>query len=114
MAFKLDDLSINQLEKLISDSQEKIRQKIAQQERLVGLRSEVERLAREAGVQLHELTGALGGAADKVKARVMRKPVEAKYRNPANASETWTGRGRQPRWVAAALAAGKRLEDFKV
>lgn len=114
MAFKLDDLSVSQLEKLISDSQEKIRQKMAQQEKLVGLRSEVERLAREAGVQLHELTGAFGGAAEKVKSRVMRKPVEAKYRNPQNAAETWTGRGRQPRWVSALLAAGKRLEDFKL
>lgn len=113
MAFKLDDLSVAQLEKLISDSQEKIRHKLAQQEKLVGLRAEVERLAREAGVHLHELTNTLGTTADKVK-QAARKPVEIKFRNPLNALETWTGRGRQPRWVAAALAAGKKLEDLRL
>ena len=44
----------------------------------------------------------------------MRKPVEIRYRNPANAAETWTGRGKQPRWLVAALATGKVLEDFSI
>ena len=37
-----------------------------------------------------------------------------KYRNPDNSAETWTGRGRQPKWVAAALASGKSLDDLKI
>ncbi|RME57731.1 H-NS histone family protein [Candidatus Parcubacteria bacterium] len=32
-----------------------------------------------------------------------RGPVPPKYRNPDNPSETWTGRGRQPKWVQQAL-----------
>jgi DNA-binding protein H-NS len=36
------------------------------------------------------------------------------YRNPSNSAETWTGRGRQPKWVRDALAAGLRLEDLTI
>jgi DNA-binding protein H-NS len=41
-------------------------------------------------------------------------PVRPKYRNPARPSETWAGRGKQPRWVVAALKKGRRLEDFRI
>ena len=34
------------------------------------------------------------------------------YRNPCNSAETWTGKGRQPKWVRESLAAGVRLEDL--
>src|SRR4029077_2466086 len=37
-----------------------------------------------------------------------------KYRNPDNPSETWAGRGLKPRWLAAALKAGKKLEYFSI
>ena len=40
--------------------------------------------------------------------------VAPKYRNPANTKETWTGRGKQPRWLAAETAKGKKLEDFLI
>lgn len=36
------------------------------------------------------------------------------YRNPKNASETWAGRGNRPRWLAAALKSGKKLEAFLI
>jgi DNA-binding protein H-NS len=39
--------------------------------------------------------------------------VAPKYRNQAT-GETWSGRGLQPRWLKAALAAGKKLADFAV
>lgn len=39
--------------------------------------------------------------------------VAAKYRNTAT-GETWSGRGLQPKWLKAALAAGKSLNDFTV
>jgi DNA-binding protein H-NS len=41
-------------------------------------------------------------------------PVLPKYRNPVRASETWAGRGRQPRWLVAALKKGKHLDDFRI
>jgi DNA-binding protein H-NS len=50
-------------------------------------------------------------------AKILRRPyptVLPKYRNEAAPSETWSGRGRQPRWLQAQLKLGKRLEDFKI
>jgi DNA-binding protein H-NS len=43
-----------------------------------------------------------------------RAPVAPKYRNPENPSETWAGRGLKPRWLAAALNGGKKLEHFSI
>jgi DNA-binding protein H-NS len=48
--------------------------------------------------------------------RVAAKPtgkVPAKFRNKAT-GETWSGRGLQPKWLKAALAAGAKLQDFAV
>jgi DNA-binding protein H-NS len=36
------------------------------------------------------------------------------YRNPSNSAETWTGNGRQPKWVRDALARGARLEELAI
>nr|WP_272909112.1 H-NS histone family protein [Acinetobacter nectaris] len=41
-----------------------------------------------------------------------RKTVEPRYRNHNNPEQTWTGRGKQPRWIVAELAKGAKLEDF--
>ena len=43
---------------------------------------------------------------------VERKPVAPKNRNEAG--ETWTGRGKQPRWLVAELEKGAKLEDFLI
>lgn len=40
--------------------------------------------------------------------------VLPKYRNPKRPSETWSGRGKQPRWLNAQLRYGKRVEDFLI
>jgi len=40
--------------------------------------------------------------------------VFPKYQNPAEPSETWSGRGKQPRWLVSALKAGGRIEDFRI
>lgn len=39
---------------------------------------------------------------------------EAKYANPADRSQTWTGRGRKPNWVITNLKKGASLEDFTI
>ncbi len=66
----------------------------------------LEESARKLGYSLAELT-ALSGIRK-------RKPAKPKYANPANASETWSGRGRRPHWVTAALASGKSLNDIAI
>jgi DNA-binding protein H-NS len=40
--------------------------------------------------------------------------VFPKYRNPNEPSETWSGRGKQPRWLTAALKTGHKIEDFAI
>jgi DNA-binding protein H-NS len=40
--------------------------------------------------------------------------VFPKYQNPNEPSETWSGRGKQPRWLAAALKTGHKIEDFVI
>lgn len=41
-------------------------------------------------------------------------PVRPKYRNPKNPAETWSGRGRQPRWLRPQLRSGRDLDDFLI
>jgi DNA-binding protein H-NS len=47
----------------------------------------------------------------------LRRPypkVLPKYRNPRNPAETWTGRGKRPRWLMAELRSGEKLENFLI
>src|SRR3977135_3836795 len=48
------------------------------------------------------------------KARRKYPGVFPKYRNPQTPSETWSGRGKQPRWLAAAIKTGRKIEDFRI
>jgi DNA-binding protein H-NS len=68
--------------------------------------AELEEKAREMGFSLAELTG--------TSVPRKRAPATAKYANPANKADTWSGRGRKPRWFADALKAGKKPEDMAV
>lgn len=67
----------------------------------------VRETARAHGYTLEELMGA------KPAAKAATKGA-AKYANPADPSQTWTGRGRQPGWVKEALAAGKSLDTMAI
>lgn len=68
--------------------------------------AELEEKAKAMGFSLAELTGA-------VKTR-KRSPSVAKYANPADKSDTWSGRGRKPRWFSEALAKGKKPQDLAI
>jgi len=69
----------------------------------------VRKLALDNGLNISDLV-----AAEKTKAKKPRGKVAPKYKNPENGSETWTGRGRQPRWVASALEGGKTLDELLI
>lgn len=47
------------------------------------------------------------------KARRKYPRVLPKYRNPQT-SETWSGRGKRPRWLVAAMKTGRRIEEFRI
>ncbi|TXI01241.1 MAG: H-NS histone family protein [Pseudorhodobacter sp.] len=105
MAMNIDALSLKELKEL----QSQVAKAIAsfEERKKKQALAELEEKAREMGFSLAELTGAA------VKTR-KRSPAVAKYANPADKSDTWSGRGRKPRWFAAALSAGKSPEDLAI
>jgi DNA-binding protein H-NS len=55
-------------------------------------------------------------AASRAGGRPRRKypRVLPKYRNPSAPSETWSGRGKLPRWLVVALDRGHKMDDFRI
>lgn len=68
-----------------------------------------EEAARNHGFNLSEL-----GLTAKGKDGKSRVPPVARYANPEDPTQTWSGRGRRPHWIIAALDAGKSLEDLAI
>lgn len=73
---------------------------------------------QQAIAQIKTLMAEYGLNAADLTARAAKKTgsgakVAAKFRNKTT-GESWSGRGLQPRWLKAALAAGKKLGDFAV
>jgi DNA-binding protein H-NS len=72
-------------------------------------------LATKLDAEKHQLERRLAqliGHSDK-----QRRPypkVLPKYQNPERPSETWSGRGKQPRWVGAQLRTGKKVDELLV
>ena len=69
------------------------------------------RVARGAKVKVAK--SAKAAKAEKVKVAKTRKTVAAKYRYAAT-GETWSGRGKSPKWLAAMEAAGRKRDEFAV
>ena len=63
---------------------------------------------------MDDIEVALGSAKAGKSSKLKGKKLKPKYRNPADKTQTWAGRGIQPRWLVAALKSGKRLEDFAI
>lgn len=70
----------------------------------------VRSLMAEYGLTLADLGGKAPAASPKASGGAKVAP---KYRNAAT-GDTWSGRGLQPNWLKAALAAGRKLDEFKV
>ncbi len=68
---------------------------------------ELKAVAKKHGFTLDEFTGGKASKASRPKGA-------AKYANPDDSTQTWTGRGRQPNWVKAAMASGKSLDDMAI
>ena len=66
---------------------------------------ELKELAHSKGFSLEELLGETKGKKEKA-------AVAPKYANPENPDNTWSGRGRKPKWLTAALENGASIEDF--
>ena len=72
--------------------------------------AKVRALMEENGLSLADL-GSRARTGEKGKAKIPQK-VAAKYRD--GAGNSWSGRGLHPKWLKAAIAAGKKIEDFAI
>lgn len=124
MSINLNSLSAKELEALINQAKKR-RMLLAKRKPIVQVRKKLTQLARAEGYSIEELFGApagrgngRGAKSSGKSARAARKgnggKVPPKYRNPDNPAETWTGRGKQPRWMAALVAQGRKPEDFLI
>lgn len=111
MAVNLNNLSIEELEEVIEQAHALIEQK--REEALLKARAEIEKIAASTGYSVHDLLGLPNGRGRR---RSTKKPAAAaeKYRNPKDPSQTWSGRGKRPRWLQEMLDKGAKLESFLV
>lgn len=108
MAIDLDKLSPQELDELISAAGEKKRR--LQRERIGEVRKKLIALARDEGYTIEELFGEGRARVSGNKGR----SVPPKYRNPADPAQTWSGRGKRPRWFVDALGTGRKESDLLI
>ena len=92
----LSGLNIDQLTDLVGKAQSEMASR--EKKKRKDLRSELERRVAADGYKIGDIFPELG-AATGTGARRQKRP--AKFRNPQNPDDTWSGIGRTPRWVAA-------------
>lgn len=75
------------------------------------LRSKVSTVADALGVSVAELFGI---KAEHTERRPKKRRDTVKFRDPENSENTWTGRGRPPKWMQERLDQGATKEQFQV
>lgn len=108
----LDDMSLKQLEQLQADVAKAIQ--AAKDRDLKAARLAAEEAAAKFGFSLSEITGAGDGRRKYTRRMGAASAGAAKYRNPEDATQTWTGKGRQPAWFKAALEQGTDPSDMEI
>ena len=99
----LKSMSIDRLVDLRGRVDAALSSKVVDQRRT--LETELSKLSRFQGGAARAKLAGRGG---------LRGAVAPKYRNPANPAETWAGRGLKPKWLTAAIKAGKKQDDFLI
>lgn len=82
-----------------------------QRNRRSEVRAKVMDVIKNEGFTFDELFGNARGKTASGKPKTIVKP---KYCNPADSTQTWTGRGKRPRWFQAALTGGKQESDLLI
>ena len=125
MSIDITRLSAKELDALINEAKKR-KNTLSRRKPIGVVRQKLTQLAKAEGYTIAELFG--GAPAPKSvakpagtasKARKTTKgyklgKVAPKYRNPANAEETWAGRGKPPRWLATYLDQGRQIEEFLI
>jgi DNA-binding protein H-NS len=100
----ISKLSLSELRQLQEDIKKQMKKR--EQDDLSKAREQILAIAQSVGVSVKELVG--------TGIRAKTGTVAVRYRNPSDASQQWTGRGRQPMWVQEWTDSGKTMDDLKV
>ena len=104
----ISDLSVEELKRLQVEAEALIVSK--KDQAIEDAYDQIVAIADGLGFSIEELLE-LG---EQKRKKTTRKAVEPRYRNKNNPEQTWTGRGKQPRWLVAELEKGAKLEDFLI
>ncbi|MFC5526455.1 H-NS family nucleoid-associated regulatory protein [Rhodanobacter ginsengisoli] len=97
MSISLETLSPAELKALIANAQSQMQ--AAHANHVQAVREKIERLLKSSGLTLADVYPTRGGKG----AKGPKSVVAPKYRNPENATQTWSGRGKRPLWFVQAL-----------
>jgi DNA-binding protein H-NS len=106
--FNLDAMSVDEMWQLHEEISRVLSVRLTSEKR--ELEKRLEQLRRDRQVPSLKPTVNDVGAAPRRK----YPRVHPKFQNPEVPSETWSGRGKTPRWLVAALKSGHKLEDFAI
>jgi DNA-binding protein H-NS len=95
--------------KELTDLENRVRKQIviAKDREKSRVKQEILATLEDTGFSVSELFGSGRGS-------LKGSKVAVKYRDKSDPSNTWTGRGRQPKWLAARIAKGAKIQDFAV
>ena len=120
MSIDLSNLSAKELASLIRDAQKR-KTVVSKRQPITKVRAQLVKAAQKAGYSIEELFGAGAPKATRAprgsktaKSANKGTKIAPKYRDPANSGNTWTGRGRQPRWLAEYTGNGRKIEEFLI
>lgn len=100
----ISTLSLNELQALRTQIERQIEARKADE--VAKVREQILALANSVGMKVEDILN--------TKAPAQKKPLIARFQNPDNPKEQWSGRGRQPKWVKEHLEAGKSFDDLKM
>ncbi|EKU59307.1 H-NS histone family protein [Acinetobacter courvalinii] len=104
----ISELSVEDLKRLQAEAEALIASK--KDQAIEDAYNQIVAIAEAIGFSVEELLE----VGEQKRKKTTRKAVEPRYRNKNNTEETWTGRGKQPRWLVAELEKGAKLEDFLI
>ena len=101
----IQNLSLAELQALIKNAESALEEKQAS-------------MRKEGIAQIKEIAASIGVTVEIIDGKKSRKSssstISAKYANPANPSQTWTGRGLAPKWLKTLIEQGRSKEEFLI
>lgn len=111
MKIDLKSMTRKELEKLRTDVDRELERTIERDKK--SAIAAARRAAKEHGFDLSEIADDPRPKKPRKKA-AKKSPAVSKYANPADKTQKWTGKGRQPQWFKNAIAQGKKSDDLLI